>query len=96
MRCQFSLTPEDLAGLKLHVYHDEDVEIYLNGVLALRVQGLATEYNEFDISPEAASALHSGNNTIAVHCHQTTGGQGIDVGMQVPLRTRTQTNAKAD
>ena len=96
MRCQFSLTLDDLAGLKLHVYHDEDVEIYLNGALALRVKGYSTEYNEFDISPEAASALHSGTNTIAVHCHQTTGGQGIDVGLQVPQRTKAQTNAKAD
>jgi glycosyl hydrolase family 2 len=81
LRCQFSLTPDDLAGLKLHVYHDEDAEIYLNGVLALKLQGFATEYDEFDISTEAAAALHPGNNTIAAHCLQTTGGQGIDVGI---------------
>jgi hypothetical protein len=60
------------------------VEVYLNGVLALKLFGFITDYDEFEISNEAASALQPGRNTIAVHCHQTTGGQGIDVGILVP------------
>jgi hypothetical protein len=72
-----------MAGLKLNVYHDEDAEIYLNGVLALKVKGYIKEYGEFTISDEAAAAIQPGTNTIAVHCHQTTGGQGIDVGVIV-------------
>jgi hypothetical protein len=96
LRCDFTLASGDLSNAKLRVYHDEDVSIYLNGVLALQLTGYVTEYEEFDLSKEAAAALRPGNNSIAVHCHQTTGGQGIDVGVVVPQKTKTQANAKTD
>jgi hypothetical protein len=85
MRTDFTLTPEDLVGLKLRVYHDEDATIYLNGVRAVKLKGFVTDYEDFDISSEAAAALRPGPNSIAVHCHQSTGGQGIDVGILVAL-----------
>jgi hypothetical protein len=81
LRRDFNLAAEDMPGIKLQVFHDEDVEIYLNGILALKQSGFITDYDDLDISKEALAALHPGNNTIAVHCHQTTGGQGVDVGI---------------
>jgi hypothetical protein len=83
LRRTFVLAAEDLAKIKLHVFHDEDAEIYLNGILAARLPGFITDYDEFEISQVAASTLHPGVNTIAVHCHQTAGGQGIDVGIVI-------------
>jgi len=83
-RREFTLKAEDLPGIKLQVFHDEDAEIYLNGVLAAKVFGFITDYDDFEISKEAAAALKPGRNTIAVHCHQTSGGQGIDVGILSP------------
>ncbi|MDE3066296.1 MAG: glycoside hydrolase family 2 [Verrucomicrobiota bacterium] len=91
MRGRFRLGPEDLSGLSLQIFHDEDVEVYLDGVLALKRSGFITDYEEFEISKAAAAALHPGENTIAVHCHQTVGGQGIDVGIFAPQR---ETNAR--
>ena len=87
MRREFTLEPEDIPQIKLHVFHDEGAEIYLNGALAARLTGFITDYDEFEISSVAASTLHAGENTIAVHCHQTSGGQGIDVGIIVPQTT---------
>lgn len=63
------------------VHHDEDVEIYLNGVLALKLGGYSTDYETTPLGGEARALLRSGRNTLAVHCHQTTGGQYIDVGI---------------
>ena len=68
--------------LQLDCIHDEDVEIYVNGVLAARASGYTGDYETLPLSPAARATLKLGEtNTIAVHCHQTTGGQYVDVGI---------------
>jgi hypothetical protein len=81
LRREFDLPSGDLSDLNLLVYHDEDADIYLNGVLAARLSGYNTEYETFPIRAAALAALRPGKNVLAVHCHQTTGGQNIDVGL---------------
>lgn len=65
----------------LRVHHDEDAEIYLNGVLAAALKGFTTAYEDVPIAPAAAAVLKPGPLTIAGHCRQTGGGQYIDVGL---------------
>ncbi|HKD37142.1 MAG TPA: DUF4965 domain-containing protein, partial [Pirellulales bacterium] len=72
----------DLNRLQLLVYHDEDVEIYINGVLAGSEGGFVNAYDPMDISAAARKQLEPGAKiVIAAHCHQTVGGQGVDVGL---------------
>ena len=72
--------PED-GEISLMVHHDENAEIYLNGVLAAKTTGYVTDYVPVPLSTAARKALRTGKNTLAVHCHQTGGGQYIDVGL---------------
>jgi hypothetical protein len=68
--------------LQLNLYHDEDAEVYLDGVLAASEPGYVTSYHLTDIRPAALLKLKPGGKLVlAVHCHQTGGGQGIDVGI---------------
>lgn len=71
----------DAGAVQLRLHHDEDVKVYLNGVLAAERTGYTTGYIFVPITDEAKAALTSGENTIAIHCRQTTGGQYIDAGL---------------
>jgi hypothetical protein len=72
---------QDNDGLQAWFHHDEDAEVYVNGVLALKDSGYLTSYDAFPLTPEGRAALKSGKNLIAIHCHQTFGGQYVDFGL---------------
>ena len=77
-----ALTASELTNLVVNCYHDEDCEIYLNGVLAATASGYAATYVLLEMSNAAKLALVANStNLIAVHCHNTVGGQDIDVGL---------------
>lgn len=71
----------DDADLLLRLYHDEDAMVFLNGELILERQGYTTNYVTLRLGPEARALLRQGENTLAVHCRQTDGGQFIDAGL---------------
>jgi hypothetical protein len=77
------ITVPDGAWQDLHwmVHHDEDAEIYVDGVLAAQISGYVAEYEPVSIRSQARKLLTPGKHLIAVHCHQTGGGQYIDVGL---------------
>ncbi|MCK6448398.1 MAG: glycoside hydrolase family 2 [Planctomycetes bacterium] len=75
---QPTTAPEDVL---LSVHHDEDCEIWINGVLAAELPGYTTSYEEVPLSPAARAALKPGTNLFAAHCKQTGGGQYFDVGL---------------
>ena len=69
-------------NLQFVCFHDEDVQNDVNGILAAEEAGFVTSYVPMEISKEAREQMKPGAKIlVAVHCHQTVGGQGIDVGM---------------
>jgi hypothetical protein len=70
----------DLEGeVWARLHHDEDAEIFVNGVLVARPRGYTTGYVLHPLDPRPP--LRPGRNTIAIHCRQTAGGQFIDLGL---------------
>jgi len=82
MRRTLTLPAGSYANSNFMVYHDEDVEIYVNGVLAASEASYNSSYEALEISPAAKALLVPGAKiTLAVHVKQTGGGQGIDLGL---------------
>ncbi len=67
--------------VSIDLHHDDEVEVYLNGRLVYATHGYLVAYKRILLPRTAAKALSPGDNVIAVHCHQTVGGQYIDVGL---------------
>jgi hypothetical protein len=82
LRREFEMPAGKFTDLALLLHHDEDAEVYINGVLAVKVGSYNAAYESFDISPEAQAVLKPGKNVMAVHCHQTVGGQYFDIGVE--------------
>jgi hypothetical protein len=70
-----------LASPHLRVFHDDDAEVYLNGIKVATLPGANGGFTYVPLAGPARAALRTGKNTIAVHAHQNRGGQFIDVGL---------------
>jgi hypothetical protein len=54
-------------------------------VPAFKASGFTTDYEEMTVTPKGVEALKSGKNTLAVHCHQKSGGQYVDMGIYIEV-----------
>ncbi len=92
-----NLGNQQISNLVFSVYHDEDVVIYINGVLAGQDSGYTTSYITLAMTPQAKAAIiPNGANVMAVSCHQTTGGQFIDVGLSADIITANTLTVPSD
>ncbi|RYG27205.1 DUF4965 domain-containing protein, partial [bacterium] len=86
IRRSFDLPAGNLAELQLTIQHDDDAEVYINGVLTMRLPG-ANRYETFELPKAVIATLKPGRNVVAIHCRETGGDQFIDAGfVTVTLR----------
>ena len=86
LRREFEWPADVTARPVLMAHHDDDLELYINGILANKSEKFTTEYEELAITPEAAASLKPGKNVISIHCRQKSGGQYIDAGLFAEIR----------
>ncbi len=81
LRRHFIMPAGHYPHLVVYCYHDQGIQLYINGVLATTVRGYSTSYVPLPITPAGKKAIHPGKNLMAVHVHQTVGGQFFDAGL---------------
>jgi len=79
LRGEITIPPGQYHDLALNLHHDEDAQVYINGQPAARLSGFTTDYEVVPVGRRAT--LKPGKSVFAIHCHQTTGGQYIDLGI---------------
>src|SRR5205814_10623512 len=81
LRRSLDLSSAPLTSPYLRVFHDDDASVYLNGTHVADLPGANSGFAYVPLTAEARAALRPGKNTLAVHAHQTRGGQFIDAGL---------------
>lgn len=83
VRRTFTLDAIPERKMYLKIFHDDNVEVYLNGenIYSRKGWNNHTEYLELDKA--LRSKLVKGKNVLAIHVANTAGGQGLDFGISV-------------
>ncbi len=81
LRTQFDYDGSRFEKAALDLYHDEDVTVWLNGEPILKRSWYVPHYELHDVTAALKKAIRPGRNVLAVTCHQTAGGQYVDVGI---------------
>ena len=71
--------PGEAEDLELALHHDDDLEVWINGVPAFSTGGYVVAYERRPISAEARATLRPAGNLIALRCRQDFGGQYVHV-----------------
>lgn len=77
LRRTIDIPAGDYVSLEFWIHHDEDATIFVDGERAARYRGYTTGYE----NKAPGRRLTPGPHLIAIRCHQTGGGQYIDIGI---------------
>lgn len=96
VRRTVNLTAEDIAKDLYVIYsHDDVFELYVNGHCVVSTGETWLQGETAHITDAMKSYLKEGENVIAAHCHNTTGGAYLDYGLYVNSKTENADIKKA-
>lgn len=105
VRRSVTLTAEDIANdLWIRFSHDDVFELYINGTQVISTGETWKQGEEHQLTAQQKAALKVGENIIAAHCHNTSGGSFMDFGLyknimenasNVQLATQTSVDVMA-
>ncbi len=93
LRRSFEWDGTDVKTAALVICHDEITEVYVNGQKVWERGGYNTSYEIFNITEALKKTLKRGANSLALHTHQTVGGQFIDLALLVEAAGKATTMA---
>lgn len=100
MRREFTINTTDWNNLFLKLWHDDDVEVYLNGEVVYATKGWTSKFIYVPVKEEIKSKLKKGKNILAVHVINTAGGAWMDAGIveepNTVVDTKTETAIQKD
>lgn len=90
LRHEFDYAGQVYNEAMLAIHFDNATEVYLNGALIWKSEPKAWNdgYAPVEVTAAVKKGLKQGRNTLAVHCHQDTGGQFIDLALLLKMRER--------
>ena len=84
------------SNVVLHLAHDEDIELYLNGQPVLSRKDYTIEYERIAAPKAFMAALQTGRNVLSAHVKQRAGGQFFDLGIEVDALTPSDVVLRRD
>jgi hypothetical protein len=81
VRRTFNIAGGRSQPLFLKLQHDDNVEVYLNGVQLYQRQGWTGKFIYIPLEGEQRAALKTGRNVLAIHVANTAGGAWLDAGI---------------
>lgn len=94
VRRTFTLNELPKGALMLRLFHDDDVEVYLNGKQIYKSGGSNGDLQIFELNDAASAALKKGENILSLHCINTGGPGSLDAGLSVKLEDKTNDAVK--
>ncbi|VBB48457.1 conserved hypothetical protein [uncultured Paludibacter sp.] len=79
----------DLSNAKVYLEysHDDDVEIYINGIEVVKINDRCQDNAFLELSKEVTASLVKGKNIIAAYCKNKVGDAYLDFGLCEDLHT---------
>jgi len=88
VRRTFTLNDLNIDQLMLKIFHDDNVDVYLNGKEVYDFKGWVSDFKLVPLKDKFKDRLKKGQNVLAIHCANTAGGAWLDAGLVDEIKVK--------